>query len=77
MFVTYKKKKLIMRTFKKYYNDLIKEAELSQLQKKYKDFFLNKLKEYGVESPAELDEETRSKFFTEIQKEWPNEKNEE
>lgn len=48
--------------------------KLSDLQKKYRDFFKNKLKSYKVDSPAELPKEDRTKFFNEIKKEWPKEK---
>ena len=38
--------------------------------KEYEKFFQDKLKEYGVESPADLSEEEKKKFFNEIKKEW-------
>ena len=41
---------------------------------KYKEFFENKLKQYGVSSPAELSEEDKKKFFTEIRNEWKQQK---
>lgn len=47
------------------------ERILSELQKEYRDFFLGKLKLYGVNSPAELKtKENKSKFFTEIKQDW-------
>ena len=46
----------------------------SELQDAYRDFFKAKLAEYGVASPAELDAEQKSKFFSEIKKEWPDAK---
>ena len=47
------------------------ERTLSELQKEYRDFFLGKLKLYGVNSPAELKtKENKSKFFTEIKQDW-------
>jgi hypothetical protein len=48
----------------------------SELQDAYRDFFKAKLAEYGVVSPAELDAEQKSKFFSEIKKEWPDAKEE-
>jgi hypothetical protein len=44
--------------------------DLSQLQKEYKSFFLNKLKTYNVSSPAELSREKKSDFFTSIKRDW-------
>ena len=47
------------------------ERTLSELQKEYRDFFLGRLKLYGVKSPAELKtKENKSKFFTEIKQDW-------
>lgn len=48
----------------------------SELQDAYRDFFKAKLAEYGVASPAELDAEQKSKFFSKIKKEWPDAKEE-
>lgn len=42
----------------------------SEKQDAYQEFFKNKLKDYGVESPSELSEEDKSKFFSEIKSEW-------
>lgn len=39
-------------------------------KEEYTEFFLNKLKKYGVKSPADLSEEDKSNFFNEIKKEW-------
>ena len=46
------------------------ERILSELQKEYRNFFLGKLNLYGVKSPAELTNEEKSKFFTEIKEDW-------
>ena len=46
----------------------------SAQQTAYQEFFKKKLEEYGVNSPAELSKEDKSKFFSEIKKEWPNAK---
>lgn len=47
------------------------ERILSELQKEYRNFFLGKLKLYGVHSPAELKtKENKSIFFTEIKQDW-------
>jgi hypothetical protein len=44
--------------------------ELSEKQKEYRDFFMDKMVKYGVDSPAEMDEETKKKFFNEISADW-------
>ena len=36
----------------------------------YEEFFKKKLKEAGVSSPAELDDDEKKKFFDMIKKEW-------
>ena len=46
------------------------ERILSELQKEYRNFFLEKMRLYGVKSPAELTKEKKSDFFTEIKKDW-------
>jgi hypothetical protein len=46
------------------------ERKLSELQKEYRDFFLENLKLYGVKSPAELAKEKKSEFFTGIKQDW-------
>lgn len=46
------------------------ERILSELQKEYRNFFLEKMKLYGVKSPAELLKEKKSEFFTEIKNDW-------
>lgn len=46
----------------------------SEAQDKYREFFENKLKQWNVSSPSELTQEDRSKFFTEIRKEWKKQK---
>ena len=51
------------------------ERKLSELQKEYRDFFLGKLKDFGVKSPAELTKEKKSKFFTSIKQDWAKIKN--
>ena len=45
-------------------------AELSPDQKKYREFFEKKLKEYDANSPAELSDADKKKFFNEIDSEW-------
>jgi hypothetical protein len=49
---------------------LMTERILSELQKEYRNFFLEKMKLYGVKSPAELTKEKKSEFFTEIKNDW-------
>jgi len=46
------------------------ERKLSELQKEYREFFLEKLRLWDVKSPAELTKEKKSIFFTSIKKEW-------
>ena len=46
------------------------ERKLSELQKEYRDFFLEKLKLFSVKSPAELAKEKKSAFFTGIKQDW-------
>ena len=48
----------------------VQEAELSDLQKSYREYFEAKLKKYGVGSPADLDEEQKKSFFNEIAADW-------
>jgi hypothetical protein len=59
-----------MKKFSTFLTESINEAELSPLQKEYQDYFQAKLKEAGVESPAELDEEGMKKFFDSITAGW-------
>lgn len=46
----------------------------SEAQDKYQEFFKKKLTDYGVSSPAELSTDDKTKFFSEIKKEWPDAK---
>jgi hypothetical protein len=63
--------KLAKQLLKKYKKDKAKaSADLSPKQEEYQEFFKNKLEEHEVKSPAELDEEGKKKFFSEIEKEW-------
>lgn len=51
----------------------IRQADLneaSELQKSYQDYFKRKLEKFGAQSPAELNEEDKKKFFVEITNEW-------
>ena len=50
------------------------ERKLSELQKNYRAFFLEKMKLYGVKSPAELTKDKKSEFFTEIKQDWAKHK---
>ena len=52
---------------------LVREAEVneqSELQKSYQEYFKGKLKKFGVESPADLDDEKKKEFFSEISADW-------
>lgn len=40
----------------------------------YDEFFKSKLKEYGVSSPDELDDDKKKEFFNMIDKEWKGKK---
>lgn len=42
----------------------------TELQKEYLAFFQKKLDQYGVDSPADMDDKTKKKFFNEIEVEW-------
>ena len=46
------------------------ERKLSELQKEYRDFFLEKLIFFGVKSPAELIKDKKSEFFNCIKQDW-------
>lgn len=46
----------------------------SEAQDEYRKFFEKKLAEYNVSSPNELSQEQKSKFFSEIKKEWGEQK---
>ena len=48
--------------------------KLSELQKEYRAFFLGKMELYGVKSPAQLTNEIKSEFFTEIKQDWAKHK---
>ena len=46
------------------------ERKVSELQKEYRNFFLEKLSKFGVKSPADLSKEKKSDFFTSIKQDW-------
>ena len=48
----------------------IQEELIENKKEEYTKFFKDKLTKYNVTSPAELSDEEKSKFFTEIEKEW-------
>jgi hypothetical protein len=50
------------------------ERKLSELQKEYRVYFLEKMKLYGVKSPAELIKDKKSEFFTEVKQDWAKHK---
>lgn len=52
------------------------DRELSQLQQEYRGFFLEKLRHYGVNSPAKLTRERKSEFFSGIKHDWAKIKHE-
>lgn len=47
--------------------------EREGVETEYQKFFKKKLEKYGVESPAELSDEDKKKFFGEIDAEWKGE----
>jgi len=51
-----------------------KTRKLSFLQKEYRKYFLKRLEEYKVKSPAQLDEEKKKEFFGGIPDSWLTEK---
>lgn len=61
-----------MKRFKEILQEKLKEEKETEYQK----FFKKKLKEWGVESPAELDDDDKDDFFKEIDDEWDGEKEE-
>jgi len=50
----------------------LNEVDLSPLQKEYRAYFTDKLKEFGVKTPAELPEKEKIKFFNDISAGWEN-----
>ena len=46
---------------------------IRETKEEYEDFFASKLKAYNVDSPADLSDEEKRKFFDEIDKEWNSE----
>lgn len=50
------------------------ERKLSELQTEYRSFFIGKMDQYGVNSPAQLAKEIKSKFFSEIKQDWAKHK---
>lgn len=43
---------------------------ISLFELSYKEFFLNKLKKFGVKSPVQMSKSLKSSFFSEIKREW-------
>lgn len=54
------------------YKDMIKNKINEDSD--YQEFFKQKLQSWNVESPAELSQQDRSKFFSEIKSEWKSQK---
>lgn len=46
------------------------KAELSDAQKAYREFFMSRLDEFGVNSPASLSDKVKSEFFSGITQAW-------
>ena len=61
------------------FREWLREAESKETIKEeteYQKFFSKKLEKFGVKSPAELSDEDKKKFFSEIEAEWKGEKKE-
>jgi hypothetical protein len=57
--------------------DLKRRLKLFMLEKEeseYQKFFKEKMKKYGVSSPAELSDDDKKKFFDEVKADWAKEK---
>ncbi|QQO90221.1 hypothetical protein pEaSNUABM5_00079 [Erwinia phage pEa_SNUABM_5] len=54
--------------------EYVGSVSASGLQEAYQDFFRGKLEQYGVTSPAQLEDDQLSKFFNEISTEWAAQK---
>ena len=50
------------------------ERKLSELQTEYRVFFIEKMRLYGVNSPAELTKDRKREFFSEIKQDWAKHK---
>lgn len=46
------------------------EQQLSALQQEYRDYFKEKLEEFGVDSPAKLNDADKKEFFKSIKAGW-------
>lgn len=53
-----------------YVENTIVRHEISEESDAFKKFVAKKLKKYGVDSPAELTDKKKKKFFDEVDKEW-------
>lgn len=56
--------------------EVVTAVNESEAQDAYREFFRNKLEEFGVKSPAELSEEKKKEFFNTIKTVWPEVKEE-
>lgn len=54
------------------FKQFLVEAKIKESE--YQDFFKKTLEEFGVESPAELDDEKKKEFFNYIEKNWTKDK---
>ena len=61
------------RTEMKQFRSFMREGSKEEYQK----FFDKKLAKWKIKSPAELSDEDKKKFFSEIEKEWTGDKDEE
>ena len=59
-----------IKTFSNFVNEAEEDDDKSALQKEYAKYFMKILKKYDVETPAELDEDKKKKFFDEIKSGW-------
>ncbi len=55
---------------------IVADVTAAGKQTEYMKFFQKKLKEHGVNSPAELADDAKKKFFDEVDAEWKADKEE-
>lgn len=65
-----------MKTYKEIIEHATKVMEAEGGKEAYQKFFDKKLEKYGVDSPEDLSDEDKKKFFDEIDKEWEGDKEE-
>ena len=56
--------------------DRVTVAKQEGLQKEYQQFFMDKLKNWGANSPQDLNDNQKEEFFDQVEREWTGEKTE-